>query len=283
MPLAPGADGVRIVSLAPGATATLAAMGAAESLVAVTNHAPEAALDADPERLGGWLDPDLDRVAALEPDLVLTGDALQSDVAAALAERDLPAFHRTPETLSAVVDSFAALGAAVDRPAAGRALRDRCRARLDRVADAVAGRERPTVYCEEWPDPPMVAGNWVPAAVAAAGGRYPLVDAGERSRAVDPEAVAAADPDRVVLHYCGYGDRADPDAVRGREGWELDGVPIHVLHDDLLNRPSPELVDGVERLAALLHGVDVGDDHLAGVGDCDDARVDDPAAHADDA
>lgn len=259
MPLAVGSDTVRLVSLAPGATATLSAMDAAESLVGVTSHASDLPDAADPERLGGWLDPDIDRVAALDPDLVITGDALQSEVVAALNERGLPTYHRDPGTLQAVVDSFAALGAAVDRPGAGRTLRDRCRTRLDRVAAAVADRPRPTVYCEEWPDPPMVAGNWVPAAVAAAGGQYPLVDAGERSREVDPAAVRAAGVDRVVLHYCGYGDRVDPAAVRGREGWSLDAVPIHVVHDDLLNRPSPDLVDGVERLAALLHGVEIGD------------------------
>ncbi len=97
----------------------------------------------------------------------------------------------------------------------------------------------------------MAAGNWVPDAVRAAGGRYPFVDPGERSREVAGEVVEAADPDHVVLHVCGRGERSDPDAVRSRE-WAID-APIHVVDDDLLNQPSPALIDGVERLAELLH------------------------------
>ncbi|MFB6127630.1 MAG: helical backbone metal receptor [Halolamina sp.] len=253
MPARRAPSPVRIVSLAPGATATLSALGAAEAVVGVTNHCP-----LDRERLGGWLDPDRDRVVALDPDLVVTGDALQAEVRDGLRDRGCEVHHRNPTTLRGVVESMETLGAAVGRADAGRELRRDCERRLARVRERVPDGDRPTVYCEEWPDPPMVAGNWVPAAVEAAGADYPFRDPGERSGEADPAAVAAADPDHVVLHYCGYGERADPEAVRDRDGWDLGDATVHVLHDDLLNQPSPELVAGVERLAALVHGVDVG-------------------------
>ncbi|TKX53086.1 cobalamin-binding protein [Halorubrum sp. SP3] len=206
----------RVVSLAPSATATVAALGAADRLVGVTAHCelsddPDAGSahgEGSPTVVGGWLNPDLDRVVDLDPDVVLTSDALQADLA------------------------------------------DDCRDRLDRIADAVADRPRPTAYCEEWSDPPMAAGNWVPDAVRAAGGRYPFVDPGERSREVDPAAVARADPDHVVVHVCGHGDRVDPATVAERDWVD---APVHVVDDSLLNQPSPALIDGVERLAHLLH------------------------------
>lgn len=252
----------RVVSLAPSATATLAAMDAADLLVGVTAHCEVPAVperrgagDASPTRIGGWLNPDPERVTALDPDLILTSDPLQADLADEFRERGHAVHHAEPATLAEVLDSFVGLGTAVDRPAAGRDLRASARDRLDRVADAVAPavaeRGRPVVYCEEWSDPPMAAGNWVPDAVRAAGGRYPFVDPGERSREVAGEVVEAADPDHVVLHVCGRGERSDPDAVRSRE-WAID-APIHVVDDDLLNQPSPALIDGVERLAELLH------------------------------
>lgn len=261
MPCGLASSRVRIVSLSPGATATLTAMGAADDVVAVTHHCP-----LDREIVGGWLDPDRDRVAALDPDLAITGDDLQTDVRNDLRARGIDVFHREPTTLAEVVDSFATLGEAVGHEAAGRQLREDCRARLDRIRDAVPDGDRPVVYCEEWPDPPMVAGNWVPAAVEAAGGAYPFRSAGERSGEADPDDVADADPDHVVLHYCGYGDRVDPAAFRDRDGWSLGGTPVHVLDDALLNRPGPDLIEGVERLAGLLHGVDVA-------GDADDVDV----------
>ena len=246
----------RVVSLAPSATATVAALDAADVLIGVTHHcAPPAAAGsshgADPVAVGGWLNPDLDRVADLDPDVVFTSDGLQADLADDCRDRGFDVRHRAPATLEEVIATFAARGADVGRPAAGERLATDARDRLDRVADAVAGRPRPTVYCEEWSDPPMAAGNWVPDAVRAAGGRYPFVDAGDRSREVDLETVEAADPDHVVVHVCGHGDRVDPETVENRD-WDVD-APVHVIDDSLLNQPSPALLDGVERLAGLLH------------------------------
>lgn len=91
----------------------------------------------------------------------------------------------------------------------------------------------------------------VPDAVRAAGGRYPFVDPGERSREVDLAAVERATPDHVVVHVCGHGDRIDPATVEERD-WAVD-APVHVIDDSLLNQPSPALIDGVERLARLFH------------------------------
>ena len=246
----------RVVSLAPSATATVAALDAADVLIGVTHHcAPPAAAGsshgADPVAVGGWLNPDLDRVADLDPDVVFTSDGLQADLADDCRDRGFDVRHRAPATLEEVIATFAARGADVGRPAAGERLATDARDRLDRVADAVAGRPRPTVYCEEWSDPPMAAGNWVPDAVRAAGGRYPFVDAGDRSREVALETVEAADPDHVVVHVCGHGDRVDPETVENRD-WNVD-APVHVVDDSLLNQPSPALLDGVERLAGLLH------------------------------
>ncbi|WP_430504468.1 helical backbone metal receptor [Haloparvum sp. PAK95] len=260
----------RVVSLAPSATATLSALGAADCLVGVTEHC-EVATDSagstdptDPEPptvVGGWLTPDPDVVERLDPDLILTSDGLQAELADDFRDRGYEVHHREPATLDDAVDGFADLGAAVGRAEEGERLAAAARDRLDAVAaavgDALVDETPPVVYCEEWSDPPMAAGNWVPDAVRAAGGRYPFVEPGDRSREVDGAELAAADPDHVVLHVCGHGDRVDPDVVRDR-GWDLD-APIHVLDDALLNQPSPRLVDGIERLARILHPDAFGD------------------------
>ena len=243
----------RIVSLAPSATEILRALDATDRLAGATHHC-----EVDAPAVGGWLNPDYDAVADRDPDLVLTADDLQADVAADLRERGHQVFHAAPTALDEVVDSFADLGAAVGLPDEGAALARRAETRLDRVRrltpDDDAGR--PVVYCEEWSDPPMAAGNWVPEAVAVAGGRYPFVSPGERSREVSATEVETADPDHVVIHVCGHGACADPSAVADR-GWDLPAVDrgdVHVLDDSLLNQPSPRLVEGIETLAGTLHG-----------------------------
>ncbi|WP_435063139.1 helical backbone metal receptor [Halobaculum sp. EA56] len=262
----------RIVSLAPSATATVAALAAAGSpdggrtshgldvvdrLVGVT-RACDPPAGADPTVVGGWPNPDLDAVERLDPDAVLTCDPLQRETAGALRERGLPVTHAEPTRLTDVFEYVASVGDAVGGPGAGERLADECRERVARVREAVPDdpAERPVVYAEEWGDPPMAAGNWVPDAVAAAGGRSPFVAPGERSAAADREAVEAADPDHAVLHWCGE-DREPSGTELADRGWDVDAT-VHVVDDSLLNQPSPRLIDGVETLAGLLHGVEVG-------------------------
>ena len=243
----------RIVSLAPSATATLTALGAADRVVGVTAHC-----DLDRPAVGGWLTPDFDRLADLDPALVCTSDGLQRELSETLRERGYTVHHREPSRLADVLDGFRSLAAAAGVANAGETLVDTCRDRLaavdDRVQRARRNRpaaDRPVVYCEEWSDPPMAAGNWVPDAVEAAGGRYPFVDPGERSTAVSREAVEAADPDHAVLHICGTGEQVDPERFTDRE-WSLSAA-VHVVDDSLLNQPSPRLIDGIELLAERLY------------------------------
>ncbi|WP_276280944.1 cobalamin-binding protein [Halorussus caseinilyticus] len=242
----------RVVSLAPSATATLRRLDATDRLVGVTYHC-----EADAPPVGGWLNPDYEAVADCDPDLVLTADDLQADIAADLRERGYEVFHAAPTTLDEVVASFSDLGAALGLPDEGAALARCAEDRLDRVRRLTPGADadRPVVYCEEWSDPPMAAGNWVPEAVAVAGGRYPFAAPGERSREVSATEVETADPDHVVVHVCGHGSCADPDAVLDR-GWDVPALArenVHVLDDSLLNQPSPRLVEGVETLARTFH------------------------------
>ncbi|ELZ74373.1 putative iron-III ABC transporter periplasmic substrate-binding protein [Haloferax larsenii JCM 13917] len=236
----------RVVSLAPSAAAILDAAGLAARIVGATAHSP-----LDRPLVGGWLNPDFERLAELDPDVVCTSDPLQQDVATEAREHGYEVHHVEPSTLDEVFETFPRICAAAGDAAAGERLADDCRAHLSRVADAVSGRDAPEVYCEEWADPPMAAGNWVPDVVRSAGGSYSLVDAGERSRELSGHEVAAADPDHVVLHPCGKGERGDPEAFDAR-GWNVDAA-VHAVDDSLLNQPSPALVGGVDRLARLFH------------------------------
>jgi len=244
----------RIVSLAPSATATLDALGVADRVVGVTAHC-----DLDRPTVGGWLNPDYETVAELSPDLVCTSDGLQREIRDELRERDYHVHHHEPSRLDEVLGGFQSLADAAAVADAGEALVADCRRRLDAVAEEVgiddrevaSDTDRPVVYCEEWSEPPMAAGNWVPDAVEAAGGRYPFVEPGDRSQEVDENTVVDADPDHAVLHICGTGDDVSADRFVDR-GWSLD-AEVHVVDDSLLNQPSPKLIDGIELLAKRLY------------------------------
>ncbi|MDR5674726.1 helical backbone metal receptor [Halalkaliarchaeum sp. AArc-GB] len=243
-----------IVSLAPSATATIAAMGLTDRLAGVTTHCSIDAETADVTRVGGWLNPSYDRLRDIGPAVVCTSDELQREIRDELRDRGYDVVHREPARLEEVIDGFEALGRALGETDAGTRLARTCRERLEEGKRRVAGRDRPVVYCEEWSDPPMAAGNWVPDAVRAAGGRYPFVAPGERSREIQQAAVENAAPDHAVLHVCGHGDRVSPDRIAGRE-WDVD-PEIHVVDDSLLNQSSPRLLDGIELLSDRLHPQD---------------------------
>jgi iron complex transport system substrate-binding protein len=278
---------VRIVSLLPSATEIVHTLGLGDQLVGVTFECdePPSARTSATVVVGGLdtttMTPgEVDaavrgRVAAgqdlytlhtdalrgLDPDLVLTQDlcrvcALPGDrVADALAHLGSTADVLTldPHTLADVLATITAVGERTG--VAGRAAEvvDGLRARLERVRLAVAGRPRPRVLVVEWVDPPFGAGHWVPDMVTAAGGEPVGGRPGQRSVPTTWTAMAALEPDVVLVAPCGYGldgaaeqARAVVDALPGVPVWAVDG-------DGLVVRPGPRLVDGVEAVAAVLH------------------------------
>ncbi len=232
----------RVVSLAPSGTRIVRALDAGDRLVGLTDHG-----DAE-EGVGGWLTPDLTAVTEAEPDLVLTTDELQSEIADRLRAAGIEVAHFDPRTLDDVGDYIRDVGAALDRADAADRLADTFESRIAVLRERHGEGPRPVVYCEEWGDPPMVAGNWVPEVVEVAGGRYPFCAPGERSRPIERPEIEEADPHFAFVHHCGIDDPRS-DALEAR-GW---AVPeVHVMSDDLLNQPGPQLADAAARIAAIM-------------------------------
>ncbi|QGN08087.1 cobalamin-binding protein [Halorhabdus sp. CBA1104] len=243
----------RIVSLAPSATAIVRALGRDEQLVGVTAHC---GLE-EVSQIGGWLNPDVGAIAELDPDLLLTNDSLQAELRDELRDRGFDVAHEEPTTLDDVLTSFRTIGDAIGRPDRGARLEQRAREYVAAVDAATPdGEDRPVVYCEEWGEPPMAAGNWVPEAVRVAGGRYPFVESGERSREITGTTVEDVDPDHAIVHHCGA---AEPTvAPLEARDWEIDAT-LQAIDDSLLNQPSPTLLAGIERLARVIGGVAPGE------------------------
>ncbi len=123
-----------------------------------------------------------------------------------------------------------------------------------------AGDARPSVLTIEWFDPLMPAGNWVPELVALAGGRNLLGEAGAHSPWVSWEAMAATDPDLIVLLPCGFGlPRAleEVPALEALPGWHdlravRNGRVAVADGSRYFNRPGPRIVESAEILAEII-------------------------------
>src|SRR6185436_1225305 len=136
----------RIVTLAPNATDTIAALGLGDRLVGVSDFCEPPPEAKEVRRIGGLLTPDLEAIRALKPDLLVGSTSGNDPGLAAQAEAlGLPLFILNAENVAQVLDGIADLGAAIGEPARAQALLDDLRARLDAVAKRVAGRPRPRV------------------------------------------------------------------------------------------------------------------------------------------
>ena len=279
----------RIVSLLPAATEIVAVLGLVDRLVGRSHECDEPeAVHALPALTSPRIDPtvssrgihdqvdqasgplfalDADRLAELEPDLVLTQAACavcaisEDEVAAAVRNSGVPArvIALSPTTLDDMFRDILAVGEATGRLREAYDVVAGLKRRCDAVAlHATAG---PTSAIIEWLDPPMAAGNWVPEMVRLAGGRDVLGKEGAHSHWITWAEVTAADPDVVVLIPCGFTlDRVVTEArspavwphlenlraVREGRAWAIDG-------HHLFNRPGPRLVDSLEVLAEVLH------------------------------
>ena len=278
---------MRLVSLLPSATEIVYALGLADDLVGVTfecDEPPAARLEKavvvggrdtggmEPGAIDAYVKEQLaaggdlytlhaGALAGLAPELILTQDlcrvcALPSDhVSDALDYLGCRAdvLSLDPYSLAEVLDTFLAVGARAGVLPRAEALVAGLRQRLDVVAAAVAGRPRPRVAIVEWVDPPFTAGHWVPDLVTAAGGSPVAARPGARSVQTTWAALAAAQPEIVLVTPCGFhldGAAAQAAGVAGHfpraQVWAIDG-------DGLVVRPGPRLIDGVEAIAAILH------------------------------
>jgi iron complex transport system substrate-binding protein len=281
---------MRIVSLLPSTTEILFDIGAGDDVVGVTfecDHPAEArsrtivSTSAMPEGLGpSEIDAfvaeamkagedlyhlDEGALSGLDADLVVTQDLCAvcavdvSVVDDALAHLGCTAEVLTidPHTLDEVLESVLTLGGATGHVLQAESLVASLRGRLDAVVRRSAGRDRPRTLVLEWTDPPFAPGHWVPEMVALAGGDCVLGAAGEKSYRVGWGDVVDAAPEVVVCAPCGYGlDESTALAEKVVAAGALpDGVPVWAVDANAsFARPGPRLVDGVEALAAILHG-----------------------------
>jgi iron complex transport system substrate-binding protein len=234
----------RVVSLVPSATETLRAMGAADVLVGRTDFdtAPWAA--ALPS-VGGGIEPNLEALVALEPDLIVRFAGEQDPrTPSRLDELGVPHLAVRPDRIEDIYRTARLLGDATGYAAAADALVETIREGLATVGSSVRGLPRVQVAYVLGGTPPWVAGpgTYIDEVVSLAGGDNAFADLGALYSAVSPEELRARDIEVVLLSAGATYDRS-----------LTPGARVEVV-GDALEIPGPGVVDAAYRVAELLHG-----------------------------
>lgn len=250
---------MRIVSHTCSNTEIVCALGRADWLVGVDDHSdyPPAVVEGLP-RVGPDLDVDVERVCALEPDLVITSLTVPGHerCLARLEAAGLPLLVTRPHSLSDVAGDIRRVGRALSSEAAAERLAER----FDEAVSASTPDAEPLpVLVEWWPKPVIVPGrkSWVNEMLELAGARNPFADQDGESLEIDIEMARRAAPEAVVMSWCGVEERKyRPHVVRRRAGWSdipaIRNGQIFALSEAWLGRPGPRLLDGVERLREIV-------------------------------
>lgn len=248
----------RIASMAPSVTETLFAVGAGEKVVGVTTSDDYPEEVRDLETVGDFQQVNVEKILALETDLLFLSFAYSTEERAEELEEQTQAdvVVVDPETLDEVLESVETVGLAAGEPEGGRELRQRMEAELREVEEAVAGEPRPTVFYEVFGDPLQTVGpgSFIHDALVRAGGANIAADTDEAYPTYSAETVVERDPDFYLL---GSLSGTSPEDIADRPGFsELTAVregQVATVEDDLISRPGPRLPQGVRQIAETLH------------------------------
>jgi iron complex transport system substrate-binding protein len=245
----------RIVSLAPHATEILFAAGAGPRVVGVVAPGDWPLAARSVPSVGDSNALDVERIVALAPDLVVAWPYTMPAQLAALRARGAEVFMSDPRTIDGIAGDIEALGVLAGSESAARPVASALRARHAALRTRYSGVQRLAVFYEIWNDPLYTIGghHLISEAINLCGGSNIFASLSLPAPMVSVEAVLAARPEAIVA---GSDDGTRPPWLDDWKRWR--GLPavrannLFVAQGDLLHRPGPRFIDGVEALCTTL-------------------------------
>jgi ABC-type Fe3+-hydroxamate transport system substrate-binding protein len=250
----------RIVSLVPSTTELLCTLGLGDALAGVTVYCVEPRdVVRDKTRIGGEKNPDLEKIRALDPDLVIANieENRREDIDR-LRAWSIPVWVAYPRTVAEGIAFIGELGALTGAEVAARALLRELEPLHDRVRKACAGRPPVAVFYPIWRGPYMtINGNtYIHDMLRVCGGRNIFADRAERYPTVTLDEVAARRPEVILLpdepfrfrraHVADFDAYPDMPAVRGGRIHLVDGKPF--------SWHGPRIAEALRTVPGLIEG-----------------------------
>lgn len=253
----------RIVSLAPSNTEILFALGAGAQMAGrdeLSDFPPEAKSVAS---IGQTYDKlNTEALVALKPDLVLAAEITSAEQVKALADLGLVVYWLpNPKDFAGLYQNLITVGQLTGRTAAAQLLADSLKSRVAAVElKAKGATTQPKVFYElDATDPAKPytpgPGTFVDMLIGMSGGKNVGAALKDQWAQISSEELVQQNPDIILLGDAAYGITVE--SVGQRAGWEtlaaVKNQTIYTFDDNLVSRPGPRLVDGLETIAKLLH------------------------------
>ena len=250
----------RIISVAPSVTEILFALGLGEKVVGVTdycNYPPEAQ---EIESIGGYTTPDEEKILALNPDLVIITHGTPIDVINSLDGLGLTVFCLQTTGLDDLLHDIRTVGEITNNEVEAQALTSELAARIQAVTSQTEGlEERPRVFYIIWNDPIWTVGSetFEDELIEKAGG-VNICQNSTGYMTISIEEVVARNPEVIIAptsHGPGreyiYEWATNTTALNTTDARENNRV--YKIDGDLVQRPGPRLVKGLEWFAYFIH------------------------------
>jgi len=243
----------RIVSLAPSNTETLFALGLGEKVVGVTDwcdYPPEAL---EKEKVGAYDTPDIEKIVALTPDLILVAHGTTMDVINNLVGLGLTVFGIKSTDLDDVLNDIRRVGEITDSEVEAQALTSEMESRIQAVTNQVEElEERPRVFYIVWHDPLWAAGSetFIHELIEKAGG-VNICQNITGYTTITIEEVVARNPEVIITSEWSYAWAQNETSLNSTDARQ--NGRIYQGDDDLVQRPGPRLVEGLEWFAYFIH------------------------------
>jgi iron complex transport system substrate-binding protein len=249
----------RIIPLAPSLTEILYHLGLGDKVVGVTNHCnypPDAA--AKP-KVGSYINLNVEQIVSLAPDLVIgTVDGNERAVVEILEKAGIPIYLVNPRNVREAILTMALLGEICGVEQAAKALAAELTGRVDQVVLMTASREKPLVFLQINLQPIMTVNSRTMHhdLIRLAGGRNMTAEEPITYPRISMEEIIRRQPDIILISSMQRGGRFE----KAKEEWlKWASIPavktgrVHLIDSDLIDRPSPRVVEGLQIMAKLIH------------------------------
>ncbi len=250
----------RIVSLVPTQTELLFSLGLGDEVVGVTSYCSYPQSAGIKEKVGGFVEFDIKKIVALNPDLIFAFGSVQLPAVEALEKKGKKVFWIYPHTVSDILVSFERVGEITGKVQEGKRLRDAAERKANALRSALGAipdEKRPSIFRVMGINPPATIGadSFQSDVFYLAGGKNAFADVKKDYFEVDAKELLKRDPDVIIT--CGDNEQmARQNLLESPVYSKLTAVKkgtILVIPCELTCRPGPRVVETAERIARYLY------------------------------